>query len=216
LIRTLIKEMTLMANSTVKDGAKSPACLVCMGESSRIVFHRDSFDYYACPHCGLHYLDYNQAPVNQVTHELYGPRQLALDFFKDDAERQRHERRSRETLRRFASMVGKGRLLEVGCAEGFFLSVAKEEGWDPHGMDVEQQAAEYGREHFGVDIYCGPPGDAPWEDGYFDFIFMNNVMEHIVNPMEVLRTVHRVLRPGGILYIRTGSRHGAFDETVFI
>ena len=34
---------------------------------------------------------------------------------------------------------------------------------------------------------------------------MNNVMEHMINPVEVLRVVHRVLRPGGVLYIRTGN-----------
>jgi SAM-dependent methyltransferase len=40
-------------------------------------------------------------------------------------------------------------------------------------------------------------GQMPWRDGYFDFVFSLNVMEHADQPERVLEEIHRVLRPGG-------------------
>ena len=52
----------------------------------------------------------------------------------------------------------------------------------------------------GIDIE-GPLHEIPVDDGFFDTIICNAVLEHVENPDEVMSEFHRVCRPGGVLYL---------------
>lgn len=49
-------------------------------------------------------------------------------------------------------------------------------------------------------------GSIPYEDGLFDMVFADNVMEHLEAPEQVFLEIHRVLKPGGILLFKTPNR----------
>lgn len=49
-------------------------------------------------------------------------------------------------------------------------------------------------------------GSIPYEDGLFDIVFADNVMEHLETPEQVFLEIHRVLKPGGILLLKTPNR----------
>ncbi len=51
-----------------------------------------------------------------------------------------------------------------------------------------------------IHIYS-PIHDIPVADGHFDGVICNAVLEHVANPVEVVREIHRVLKPGGYLYL---------------
>jgi hypothetical protein len=54
-----------------------------------------------------------------------------------------------------------GRLLDVGCGTGLFLSVARRRGWEPFGIDDCAEATEHARHHFGIDVWVGEFADFP-------------------------------------------------------
>lgn len=169
-----------------------------------VVFWKNGLDYYECPRCGLTYVNPIRAAAEEVNRELYGD-QRSKHLMDGGEHQRRHQKRARRLLRRFQSRGFKGRLLEIGCAEGLFLSVARADGWESHGLEIESQAAEYGRTRWGLDIFCGPIGDAPWREGSFDVVYMSNIMEHLLTPLEILKAVRRLLRHGGLLYLKTGN-----------
>lgn len=90
-----------------------------------------------------------------------------------------------------------GRILDVGCSAAFFLLVAKERGWQPQGAEIAKWAAEFSRNELGIDVFNGMLQDAKFPDGHFDAVFSSHVMEHIGQPLGLLKEMARVLRPGG-------------------
>ena len=94
---------------------------------------------------------------------------------------------------------GDGRLLDVGCGTGDFLALARARGWQPTGIDLSARAAALARER-------GLDARTDWEGlsaGDFDAVTLWNVVEFLERPIETLRDVHRVLAPGGHVFIRT-------------
>jgi SAM-dependent methyltransferase len=97
-----------------------------------------------------------------------------------------------------------GRLLEIGCAYGFFLQEAKRH-FEVTGIELAEDAAAHARRH-GLDVVTGI-ADAPTlaRLGSHDVIVLLDVIEHLPDPRETLRLSARHLEPGGIIVLTTGD-----------
>lgn len=104
-------------------------------------------------------------------------------------------------LERFA--VGRGRLLDFGCAVGLFVKVAADAGWDAIGLERSAWAADYGRRQYGLSIVDGNHADCAGFEQSFDMVTMWDVLEHLEDPRTVLKQVARWLKPGGVLALNT-------------
>jgi 2-polyprenyl-3-methyl-5-hydroxy-6-metoxy-1,4-benzoquinol methylase len=96
-----------------------------------------------------------------------------------------------------------GRLLDYGCAVGLFVKVAVDAGWDAIGYERSEWAVRYGREALGVDIVQGEGREPSTFEREFDVITMWDVLEHLEHPREVLGSIARWLKPGGLLALNT-------------
>lgn len=98
-------------------------------------------------------------------------------------------------------------VLDIGCAVGDFLATMKGKGWDARGVEPNSCAAAYAAERHGLDIYNGFVEDASFEPGSFDAVTMWEVLEHTPQPLDTLRHVYDLLRPGGAVVLSVPNRN---------
>ncbi len=101
-----------------------------------------------------------------------------------------------------------GRLLDVGCGDGGQLARLRDMGWQVEGQEVDATAAERARVEHGLRVHVSPLRDAGLTDASFDVVTMSHVIEHVHDPMALLKECHRILKPEGTLIAVTPNAKG--------
>ena len=89
-----------------------------------------------------------------------------------------------------------GRIVDVGCGRGFLFDAIK--GWENYGVDISHQATGSLK-----NVVCGTLEDANYESDYFDVAVLSNIIEHVEDPIELLKETRRILKPNGKLILET-------------
>jgi len=137
-------------------------------------------------------------------HELYD--QSYYDSWgiqQDESVRDMKKLTFKLRLKDIERVIAPGRVLDVGCATGYFLEAAIERGWDAYGIEINPYAVERAHEHLGERVVRGTIEDALFEPSFFDAITMSDVLEHVRGPLATLARVRELLRPGGVVAITT-------------
>lgn len=104
-----------------------------------------------------------------------------------------------------------GRLLDIGCGDGAFLSLCQAAGWTCFGVEVSRRAAERAAQR-GITMlaprWVHQPVGSSMRDESYDVVTLVNVLETMLDPVAVLRRVRRAMTPGGLLLVRVSN--GAF------
>lgn len=108
----------------------------------------------------------------------------------------------RNVIREMENHRVNNRFLDVGCGAGALLEIAKEMSWEVMGVEVSKPATTYLRGR-GYNVFEGSLEDAKFPDNYFDVITCTEVIEHVLNPIELINEMSRILHPKGGLWITT-------------
>lgn len=95
-----------------------------------------------------------------------------------------------------------GLLLDVGCGSGQKLMFMKDLGWLAEGVDFDPVAVESAKTK-GLQVRSGTLEAQNYPDNYFDAVTMSHLIEHVHDPLGLLRECHRILKPGGLLVVVT-------------
>lgn len=112
------------------------------------------------------------------------------------------ERTFAQSLDEIERAVGApGRLLDIGTAAGAFVAAARARGWQAEGCEPNRWLARWGSAHYGVTIREGSVFEQPYAEGTFDVVTLWDVIEHTLNPRDMLEQCRRLLKPGGVLVV---------------
>lgn len=174
-------------------------CPLCDNASTRPFYSESGHDYRRCDACGLLFMWPRPDAAFLAAHyqEYLDPEPAAV---RDWGLEMRHVVRA--TADRVAKHIGStGRVLDIGCGYGFFLEEMVRRGYDVEGVELSKPAAAIARQKTGAVIHGQAIEDIEPVDR-FDAVTMFYVIEHVTDPLAVLKTVRSMLRPGGLLVLR--------------
>lgn len=145
-----------------------------------------------CRKCGLVYTD--PRPTKESILSYY----LDTDTEKTERKPMLHER-FYFNLFRSVPLKQRGSLLDVGCGSGRYIYILREKGWDAKGIDIAY--TDYGRKELGLDIYEGNLLKANFPSESFDAVTFWWTLEHMYEPLSMLRETCRILKKNGVLIV---------------
>ncbi len=97
---------------------------------------------------------------------------------------------------------GGGRLLDVGCGNGGFLVLARQAGWTVEGVDFDPEAVATACSR-GLHVQQGGIELLDGQQAHYDVITICHVIEHLHDPVAILKRLYMLLNPGGVLWLDT-------------
>jgi 2-polyprenyl-3-methyl-5-hydroxy-6-metoxy-1,4-benzoquinol methylase len=179
-------------------------CPICNCIEREILFCRFDINYFQCGDCGCAYVE--KFPVD--TSDIYSDEndlKMAKDaYLKNVAYRKQRFGSERLGLigRYLDKLPADSDLLDVGCGTGWFLETAIENGYNVTGLEFGKDLASFTANRLNIRVLTDPLTEIK-EDLSFDVITMFDVIEHVLNPKEVIKSMHHFLNPGGIGVIFT-------------
>lgn len=168
------------------------ACPVCTGLDVRPTRVDAEPQLVRCRSCGLLF----------AVAEVSEPPRTRLS----ESERLVEERVAIRRTPHFEALLGRAgrpsRLLDVGTGIGTLVRLAGERGWAAIGADVDRAVVDYARAH-GLDVRLGELAKLELPAETFDLVTLWNVLDFVADPVAVLAECHRVLVPGGRIFVRT-------------
>jgi 2-polyprenyl-3-methyl-5-hydroxy-6-metoxy-1,4-benzoquinol methylase len=112
------------------------------------------------------------------------------------------------------NFIEQGKILDVGCSGGHFLSTFDSKKWDVMGVEIEKEAADFARKEYGIPVRVGKIIELEFEER-FDVIVMRGVIEHFSDPIQVLEKCTMLLKPSGYLFITATPAGDSFAFDVY-
>lgn len=165
-----------------------------------------------CTQCGFYYTDPMPFWDDKDLQVLYSG-----EYFGDESSWWHRVRTQVDPRRRLDAIaremeVSKPKLLDIGCGQGYVLEHALNQGWDVWGLEPSKTWAHKTSTRLGVKIWAQRIENADLPASVCDCVFSDSVIEHLAEPMEMMKLVHRVLKPGGIAYFVTPNADALFNH----
>jgi SAM-dependent methyltransferase len=200
--------------------AAATPCPLCGGVRSRSFpiyydFNHTRFSGNQCHSCGFVFLA--PRPTTQDLELMYGE-----DYFTgSDADHGAHSATDYETAAllgsvKFPEILGwiqrykrSGTFFEIGCGMGFFLDFARGQGFTVSGIEYSAFATQKARERFHLNVQVGSPDTMTIVPDAYDVVFLGDVLEHMVHPLQELERIRGMIRSGGIVAVEVPSQFNA-------
>lgn len=182
---------------------KPALCLLCESKKLSAVFNRDEDTLWSCESCRVVFA-WPQIQEMDL-HSYYACVTDPNYIVKYEKEA---KRRGERILRFVEKKIKSGKILDVGCGCGFFLSVAQHQGWEAMGVEIAQPMIALSRKFGDFKIVEGDFNRVKDSLPAFPVISIQHILEHVKDPKNFLQTLLEKLEPGGILAVAVPNWDG--------
>ncbi len=183
-------------------------CYFCKAPTQFFI-RKNGYNLYRCPQCTLIQTDLGK-PYDRFIKEFYTGGYFTGDdgagayknYQKDKANIVKN---MESVLMQIKKLKPNGKLLDIGCAYGYFVELAVRNGFDACGCDPSTYAVSHASPAIQKRIRHGTLSDISYKRQSFDAISMLDVFEHLADPVGNLKKVKTLLKDDGIVLIATGN-----------
>lgn len=189
------------------DLVREGRCLLCQRSSFEELFWKEGLRFVRCRECDL--IQVNPVPVEEVAETFYQSETYdrIMKMHTVDLSAYRRQRFGTERVVAWEALLGRPSaekpmsVLDVGCADGFVLEAAQEQGWRAYGVDLNPAAVQAAQRK-GLNVKLGKLEECFFdEEPSFDVVTMYDLLEHTYHPMTLLVRAYELLKPGGLLVL---------------
>lgn len=196
-----------------------PHCPICDNPVGKSFFRYFSAEttLSKCKNCSLVFL--NPRPAQQEVLDLYDEEYFEgkgfdqsvdykTEYFNPSAsEIYAQQLKLREVQMHLKTTSQKPKLLDIGCGYGLFLKTASNLGFEAEGVELCTPIGQATQQRTGFKVHTGPIESVAnsLPENHYDVISMIEVIEHLTNPVPVMKALSRCLKPGGAFFIQTGN-----------
>ncbi len=190
----------------------SPHCHICTSTKTARIRHIDRYEQLRCLICGIVFI-HPQPPRKKVfenNNDRYDSEEtlrtyktMEGKFFKRAQQCADILKKGQTFSQKRSDLSGNKKLLDVGCSNGQYLKIFRDCGYEGYGIDISPHAVRYATEHYRLAAEVTSLDDFRAKNGPFDVITLFDVIEHLHDPVDSLKKLHKLLKPGGILVLQT-------------
>ncbi|OGZ66526.1 MAG: hypothetical protein A3C58_01485, partial [Candidatus Staskawiczbacteria bacterium RIFCSPHIGHO2_02_FULL_34_10] len=172
-------------------------CPICNFKDASFFAERDKSTFLKCDNCNLVFMD-PLPDTKELVDNFYSKESgYHSQLIKDLRKVRKYSKKFIgviDTLTRFGIT---GNLLDVGCANGEFLFLAKRHGFSVYGVEANAYTADIAINN-GLRVFNGYLEGANFTDNYFSVIYLGDIIEHVTDPVALLKECKRILKKDGI------------------
>ncbi len=179
-----------------------PRCVVCGSFAAKKSFDavEKGFSLLRCPDCGLG-RTWPAVPGSEIgswyPETYYGKENVRFNPLFEKLTHLFQWRRAGVLHNR----VPRGPVLDVGCGRGFLLNFMRSLGYEPHGIELSENAAWHARNRLKIDVMSGDFLTMPHQKERFHAVVFWHTLEHFAQPVEAVARARELLIPGGLLAV---------------
>lgn len=190
-------------------------CNLCSSDSYILLFEARDYRFgiegeyriVKCNNCGLVYI--NPRPTSKSILKLYE------EYYTSENDSAIFPKRETTKWKKILKKIwhringqyidemisqAEGRVLDIGCGNGYFLLPLTQKGCEVYGIETNPKSVKICKE-MGLNVFCTTLEEAKFPDEFFDTVIMSQVIEHLPSPKNSLKEIRRILKRGGKLYI---------------
>lgn len=156
-----------------------------------------------CAQCGFYYVDPMPFWSSDMLQTLYDE-----EYFGEESMWWHHQRTEVDPQRRLDAVareirVNTPKLLDIGCGQGYVLEHALQRGWEVCGLEPSEVWAKRTSARLGVQVWAQRVEEATIPESSCDVVFSDSVIEHMTEPIAMMKFIWRVLKSDSIAYVVT-------------
>lgn len=176
-------------------------CLLCQSPIFTVLFTKNGFDYVRCRKCKHVYVNPQLDEKATLSHydDKSKTTELSYNFISSDKQQEVRGELFRYFFNKIQPKIPHGKILDIGCSIGQFLGMGKALGYDTLGLELNEATAKYAEEKNGIKVERKLLHECNFPDNSFEIVSLFGVIEHLTDPVGVIKDIHRILKPGGML-----------------